>query len=359
MTETPPRERLVVVHVSSFPTGIGRKSGFRHGVASKIGNGLTRNGHLVLPFADRDVARAAGLLGHRKFGRAGANRALLAFCLQHAPDLLLLGHADSIRPDTLARIRQALPRLRVLQWNVDPLFEPDNLARLRSKFAVVHATLVSTAGSDLAPLRHPGMRLGFLPNPVDASVERGMNHLHPMLPYDIFYACGHSPHLPRRICGADWDVDRFIPHLLAQVPGARPLLAGVSHHPPLSGARIEAALEQAAIGLNISRRPEGLLYSSDRLAQMIGNGQAVAIERSTGYDRLFEDCQMVFFDTIEGLAAQLRILIQDPPLRQAIAAAGRARYFALFNEQVIAKYIVDVAFERHDPNRYEWPTLIA
>jgi hypothetical protein len=356
MTE---RSSALVVHVSLFPTGANKKSGFQHGVALKLTNGLIRTGNLVLPFSDRDVARALGFLGHRKFGRTKANEALRAFCRQHEPDLLLLGHADSILPETIAAIRADLPRMRVVQWNVDPLFDVDNVTRLRAKFPVVDATLISTAGDDLKPLRHPGMRLGFLPNPVDASIERGMNHLRADLPYDLFYVCGQPPLPPRRICGKDWDMDAFIPHLLQQVPGARPLLAGVMGQSPLQGARYQQALESAAIGLNISRRVEGLLYSSDRLAQMIGNGQAVAIERATGYDRLFTDNQMLFFDSIDGLAAGLRRLIHDPAERQAVAEAGRARYFALFDEQIVARYILDVAFDRHDPTRYEWPTLIA
>jgi spore maturation protein CgeB len=130
-------------------------------------------------------------------------------------------------------------------------------------------------------------------------------------------------------------------------------------YPALRGAAYQRALEQAAIGLNISRQASELLYSSDRLAQMIGNGQAVAIERATGYDRLFTERQMIFFDSVEELARRLRILIHDVPERQAIAAAGWERYFSLFNERAIAEYIVDVAFDRHDSTRYEWPTLIA
>ena len=356
---TPACKPLVVVHVSLFPTGANKKSAFQHGVAVKLTNGLIRNGHLVLPFSDRDVARALGFLGHRKFGRAKANEALWSFCRQHEPDLLLLGHADSILPQTIAALRADLPQLRVMQWNVDPLSEPDNVARLQSKLAVVDATLVSTAGDALNVLRHPGMRLGFLPNPVDASIERGMNHLRPELPYDLFYACNHPSRPLRRICGEDWDMEAFIPHLLGMVPRARARLCGLLGNPALHGAAYQRALEDTAIGLNISRQATDLLYSSDRLAQMIGNGIAVAIERTTGYDRLFSEREMLFFDTVEDLAAQLRALIADPARRQDMAAAGRARYFALFNEQAVARYLVEVAFDHLVPDQYEWPTLIA
>ena len=346
---------LVVVHVSSFPFGISKKSGFQHGVGIKLTNGLIRNGALVLNFSDRDVARALGLLGHRKFGRGAANVALIKFCLMHEPDLLLLGHADTIDPKTIAFIRGRLPRMRVLQWNVDAMFEIDNITHLRSKFPVVDATLLTTAGVDLSRLRHPGMRLGFMPNPADLSIERGMNHLQPVLPFDLFWAGGPGP---RRICGEDWDMETFFTSLFAQLPLVRPLLAGVMRQPGLNGSHYHNALASAAIGLNISRRVEGFLYSSDRLAQLAGNGLAVAIERATGYDQLFSDEQMIFFSSLDELVQRLRPLIHEPERRMALAASGRARYFQLFNEQRVARYIVDVAFDQHDPSDYEWPTLI-
>ena len=45
--------------------------------------------------------------------------------------------------------------------------------------------------------------------------------------------------------------------------------------------------------------------------------------------------------------------------QQAAAAAGRARYHALFNETRVARYVLGVAFDNHNPADYEWPTLIA
>lgn len=345
------------MHASVFP--VGSKGSFQHAVGIKLSNGLIRNGHFVLNFSDRDVARALSLLGHRKFGRKQANQAFRAFCRQHQPDVLLLGHADSLLPETIAAVRADLPRLRVLQWNVDPVFEPDNMRRIASKLEVVDATLVSTAGEALAPLRRPGRLLGFLPNPVDPSIERGTNHLRRDLEYDLFYVCGHPSRPLRNVCGQDWDMERLLQRLLNDVPGLRPRLGGLLGHARLSGAAFQQALESTAIGLNISRRGDYLLYSSDRLAQTVGNGQAIVIERATGYDKLFTPDEMSFFSSIEELTQNLRQLVADPDRRQAIAAAGRERYIALFNERVVARYVLEVALGCHDPTRYEWPTLLA
>ncbi len=345
-----------VLHVGNF--GSRAKGAFLHSVGPKLSRGLIRTGHQVTEFADRDVARAATPFGARKLGGAHANRALTTLAHDMRPDLLLLGHADMIRPETVAQLRRAMPAMRVLQWNVDPLFEPDNIARLRSKLAVVDATLVSTAGDALRPLRRAGMRLGFLPNPVDFSIESGRADLASALPYDLFYACG-NPSRPRRaLCGQDWDMEDFFAALRGALPGLRTCLAGLEGRPHLAGAAYQEALARCAAGLNVSRRQDALLYSSDRLAHMVGNGQAILIDRATGYDRLFGPDELGFFSGMDELTGLLRRMSAEPAWRQAVATAGRTRYHELFNETLVASYVLGVAFGTHDPEAYAWPTLI-
>jgi hypothetical protein len=246
--------------------------------------------------------------------------------------------------------------MRVLQWSVDALFEPGNIERLERNLPVVDATLVTTAGDALKPLVRPGKRLGFLPNPVDFSIEHGENHLKPDLPFDLFYACGNPADL-REVGGKAWNMDEFMNALLAALPGVRAKLAGLMGEKGLGGAAYQDALESAAIGLNISRRADQFLYSSDRLAHLAGNGLAVMIERSTGYDQLFSDDEMVFFSSFDEVVAAIDHLAKDPARRTAVAAAGRARYHDLFNERRIAQYVLDVALDRFDPAACPWPSL--
>ncbi len=352
MIQADARAPLTVVHVGNFPFGL--KPAFQHGVAVKLSNGLIRNGHLVLNFSDRDVARARSLFGNRKLGRRPANAALLAFCRHHRPDVLLLGHADVIDAETVAAARDLLPGLRIAQWNVDPLFEPDNLRRLAGKQAVVDATFVSTAGAPMTALREGGRRVAFLPNPVDWSIERGRCDLADRLDHDLFYACGHPSRPPRRICGRDWDMEDFFRALLPRLPGVRPLLGGLLGQPHFIGAGYQAALESAVLGLNVSRRPDHYLYSSDRLAQLAGNGLVVLMERATGYGDIFSDDEMGFFTSLDELVALIARLVADPARRRAVAGAGRARYHALFSERAVAARLLDVLFGDADPDQMPW-----
>jgi hypothetical protein len=346
------RSALTIVHVGQFPFGL--RAGFHHGVAVKLSNGLIRNGHLVLNFSDRDIARARSLLGNRKLGRRPANAALLAFCRHHRPDVLLLGHADVIAAETIAAVREALPAIRIAQWNVDPLFEPDNIRRIGGKLAVVDATFVSTAGAPMRALRAGGRRVAFMANPVDFSIERGRSDLADRLDHDLFYACGHPSRPLRTICGKDWDMDDFARALLARLPGLDPVLGGLLGRPHLTGGGYQAALESCVLGLNVSRRPDHFLYSSDRMAQLAGNGLVVLVERATGFGEVFSESEMGFFSTFDELAETIAALIADPTRRRAIAGAGRARYHALFNERAVAARLLDVLLDDADPDAEAW-----
>ena len=197
-----------------------------------------------------------------------------------------------------------------------------------------------------------------MPNPVDFSIEAGCCHERDDLPFDLFYACGNENTPANRLRRRNDQQsgpggDRRPPARLRIVsPGAR-------GEPNLRGGKYQRALESAAIGLNLSKRNDIYLYSSDRLAQLAGNGLAVLIDRATGYEDLFAEGEFVYFSTFDELAEKIGRLAGDPAYRRSVAAAGRRRYHALFNEQAVAAYLVDVAFDRLDPAAYPWPTLHA
>ena len=343
-----------IIHASNF--GRKAKGAFQHGVEFKLSNGLVRNGHAVSNFSDRDVARAGTLLGHLPAGARAANRAFLDFCLAVGPDLIVLGHADLITAETLRKIRDQLPKVRVIQYDVDWLMEERNIRDILAKVDVVDATLATTAGETLKRIFVPGKKLGFMPNPVDFSIETGRNHERRDLPFDLFYACGNENSV-RRLCGQETTAKAVLAAIEARIPGIRIVSPGGRGEPTLVGAKYQHALESAAVGLNLSRRNDIYLYTSDRLAHMAGNGLAVMLEMANGYQEFLPEGDFVYFGDFDEMIEKLRRLIAEPNYRQRVAAAGRRRYHDLFNEQAVARYLVDVAFDRLDPAAYPWPTL--
>lgn len=325
-----------------------------HSVEMKLSNGLVRLGHLVLNFSDRDVARAKSWTGSRKLGRRAVNAALLEFCRRHRPDILLMGHADMIAPETVAAIRGEIPHLRVGQWNVDPLFEPDNVARIRAKLEVVDASFISTAGGRLAALREGGHAVSFMPNPADPSIERGRADLRRELPFDLFFACRNPSSPPRIVCGRAWDMNEFIAELAGRLPELKMKLGGINGAPQLIAESFQSAIESSAMGLNISRRADDYLYSSDRIAQLAGNGCLVAIERTVGYGDYFGEDEMLFFSEFGELTEKLAQLAADPDARMRMASALRGRYLEKFNERNVAAHLLAVLAGERAPEEMPW-----
>lgn len=111
------------------------------------------------------------------------------------------------------------------------------------------------------------------------------------------------------------------------------------------------------MGLNISRRADYYLYSSDRLAQMIGNGQLVFMERQTGFDRIFSDQEMAFFSSLDELVELVSQYHKAPTLRKDAARAGWQRYHALFNECAVADYIIGQTLGTLPEEAHAWRHL--
>jgi hypothetical protein len=338
--------------VAAFSTGM--RTAPHHSVEIKLSNGLIRLGHLVLNFSDRDVARGKSWTGSRKFGRRAVNTALIDFCLNHQPDVLLLGHADMIASETVAVIKDKIKHIRIGQWNVDPLFELDNVKRIKSKLDVVDATFITTAGTALEDMRDGGYSMSFMPNPADVSIERGRVDLLRNPAFDLFYGCGHPSRPPRQICGDLWDMNNFISMMRTRLPQLKIKLAGLGGEPHLISASYQNVLASSAIGLNVSRRPDFYLYSSDRIAQLAGNGCVVAMERSVGYCDYFGEDEMLFFSDVNELIGKLDRLNIERDVRMRMATAGRKRYLDMFNEQKVATHILAVLTETRAPEEMPW-----
>ncbi|MDF7675047.1 glycosyltransferase [Acetobacteraceae bacterium ESL0709] len=345
---------LKILHVGDFFTSLKERSPGLFSVGGKLSNGFIRNGHYVLNFSYRDVARHYGFFNSRLLGRKAMWHALKKTVASFRPDVLILGHGYMIPPEIISEIRQVLPDMKAIQWNIDALFVEQNRLDVVARHEVVDASFVSTGERHLYGLLGDTKIVGFLPNPVDLSVERGRNFESKHLPYDVFYSCGNPDRL-REICGRYWQMDEFCVMLEGRLPAeTRFAYAGVRQQPYRSGYHYVELLENSAIGLNISRRSDYALYSSDRLAHMIGNGQLVAIERAIGYDRFFSEDEMIFFSSVEELCDRIRYYIRNPEELQKSAYKGWEHYSRLFNEVSVSDYMLRKTFGILKTDEYPW-----
>jgi len=138
----------------------------------KIHQGLVQAGHYVYPFSVSDMARLRSLIGHRDWGRRAANKALIRTCENVYPELLLLGHAQMIKRETLDQIRARVPGIKIALWYGDAVWEGMDNDHLYERMPSLDSIFISTGGDLLKQFASPTCRVSFVPNPIERNCER-------------------------------------------------------------------------------------------------------------------------------------------------------------------------------------------
>lgn len=321
-----------------------------YSVARKLTNGLIRNGHTVYAFSDRDVARSSSLIGTQSWGTRSANRQLIDLCRNFRPDMIVLCFADLITNRTLMDIRAEHPMIRIAYVNLDPLFLRENPPRLRRFAQAVDASFITTAGEGLEEFTGARSIFTFIPNPVDRSIESLRGFERTDQSSDLICSIVSDRGTPERAATMRW--------LKQNAPDIKYDFYGLDGVPPIYGMAYFDAIGSARMGLNLNRRDDNYLYSSDRLAQYAGNGLLVFIARQSRYDEIFGEDEFAFYESRDELVDKLRYFKVNDEERQNVARRGYEKYHALFNERLVAQYIVEVTMGEPLGHDYGWPTEI-
>ena len=337
---------MKIVHASNFSL---RENGANYyAMPYKLSNGLTRLGHFVFNFSDRDVANA-NLFRVRELGHGRANRKLIDICKEIRPDFLLLGHCTIITPETISAIRAAHPAIHVAHWNCDGLFVEKNLARLQALAPLVDMTFVTTAGEDLKQVVGNGGRATFMPNPLDKAIENlRVFEQNPV--NDLVFLTGFNSYDKEKleVCNA----------IRAKLPDLKFDVRGLYGVPGVWGAEVFDVMANAKMGLNISKRNDVYLYSSDRMAQLMGLGILTLIDKRTRFDEIFSPDELVTYDGVDDLTGKIDYFRKHDDERKKIAENGWRRAHDIFSETVVAQWILDRTFDRPLSQTYAWPTEI-
>ena len=108
------------------------------------------------------------------------------------------------------------------------------------------------------------------------------------------------------------------------------------------------------MGLNLSRGAPIKYYSSDRIAQIIGNGLVTLIDEKTKYQDFFTNKEMLFYKSTNDLSESIIRIANDEKLRRSIGRAGKEKYFKYFNSDIVAEFIINKTFEINKEKKYFW-----
>jgi len=341
LIKSPNLDKIKILHVTNFNE---RHNGrLFYNTGKRINNGLIRLNHSVLEFSDRDIVsyyrNISDLDGSKKL-----NNKLLEVISNYVPDIIILGHADLIKTETLIYIKRNYPNIKMAQWFLDRMDTHwiKNKKRFLDKIELMDASFCTTDPISLK--LNKKHKIYYLPNPVDESFETLKNYQNNNFINDVFFAMSHGVHRGILKRGKFDERENFINKLIKLTPDIRFDLYGINGIQPIWADNYLNAISQSKIGLNLSQGKPTQYYSSDRFSQLIGNGLLVMIDEKTKIGNFFKNDEIVLYKNISDLSEKINKYSNDNKLRKVIAKKGRDKYFKYFNSTVIANYIICKSF---------------
>ena len=313
-------------------------------LGKKFTNGFIRNGHDVLEISDRDFIRQ----NRNIFQAKNINKFqdyLIKTSKNYNPDLIFFGHTQNISKETIEEFKNQNQSLIISQWNEDPVMKSLNYSRkniqnISNYSDIVDHNFITTHPSVLKNQNVKIKNLHFLFIPVDKNIECfNVSKKKPIK--DLFYAMSHGVNRATLKKGKNDSRIHFLNNLIKKLENIDYDFYGFQNKEPIWGNDFYKALVNSKMGLNLSRGLPTKHYSSNRIASLMGNGLLTFVDKKTQLNDMFSKNEIVMYENINDLTNKINFYKKNDHLRSKIAAAGRKKYFKLFNELKTTKYIVD------------------
>jgi len=350
---------MKILHISNFVQKHHGRLYWNH--AFKITNGLIRNGHSVYLFSDRDISRSNILNNFTNDYYTQIN--LIETFKNYDPDLVFVGHADRIANSTLKEMKEIKKSLKIIEWNVDNYFLDNTEAKLKKRSEVVDGIFITNADENIANCANSKNFISFFPNIFDASIENLKIFENFDFKYDLFFALSHGvgsgkikKNISKKSNSASVYREDFLEKIQNAIPELKANFFGYKGKQPVWGSEFEKQLELSPMSLNLSRKPHIKYYSSDRIAQYLGNGSALFIDRISELEDLFTNNEVFFYEDIDDLIRLIKKLMMNTSLVQKTAHNGWIRGHKFYNDKIVTKFMIDSVFDKNAID-ITWPNI--
>ena len=343
---------LKIIHITNFNRRFNGRLHYNTGM--RLNNGFVRLGHNVLAISDRDIVHENKTFTDFN-GKKGLQKKIIDNSNNFKADCLILGHADSVSNETLDTLKRKNKHLKICQWFLDPLGKngPDylkNNKRILSKSEFMDSTFLTTNPNILSTKIKNSY---FIPNPSDRSFEILKNYEN-NCQNDVFFAMSHGVHRGELKRGKFDKRETFINKLLKMNKKINFDIYGMNNIQPIWGDNFIEAISNSNMAINLSRGEPVKYYSSDRIAQLMGNGLLTFIDKQTCFDDFLTDDEIIFYDDIDDLSYKLNKYKKDTKDAKRIAKNGRNFYLKNFNSTIVSDYILSKLFGYKSKNKFIW-----
>ena len=341
---------LKIMHITNFNYRFNGRLHYNTG--KRINNGLLRLGHNVLSISDRDMIRENKSINDFS-GIKSLQYNIIENYKNFKPNLVILGHADAVNKETIEFLKNN--NIKIAQWFLDPVSKlgPDfknNKKRIIEKDGLIDATFLTTDPKSLDfKLKNPF----YIPNPCDKSFETLENFKYDC-ENDLFFAMSHGVHRGQLKKGKVDNREIILNKLIKKNTQIKFDVYGMNNIQPIWSDKFLDCLSKSSMALNLSRGQPIKYYSSDRIAQLIGNGLLTFVDERTHLNDFFSNNEIVFYKNIDDLSYKINKYKNDKIERNKIARRGKNFYFKYFNSTLVAEYIIKKTLDIKDTNSYIW-----
>ena len=333
-------KKLKILHVYNRAEKIGGRIYFIS-TGKKIENGLIRLGHDVEGISDRDILSYSSKIK----GRNLLNKIFLEKTLYYRPDLILLGHVNTIDAETFSKIKSTCNNITISQWYEDNLTlnGPDfqkNYANLKTNFQYIDNFFISTHPDDVSK-KNSKINYHFLPTPVDKNIEKLNIYNLNNYTYDVFFALSHGVNRGIIKSGKKDEREDFIKKLILLNKDIKFDIYGYNDRNPVWSESFYSAISRSSMAVNLNRGKPKKYSSSNRIGSLIGNGLLTFIDYKKKFNHFFKKNEIIFYHNKHDLSDKINFYKRNDNLAKKIAQRGQEKYFRLFNEIEVAKYIIN------------------
>jgi glycosyltransferase involved in cell wall biosynthesis len=337
------KKPLKIIHITNFNERFDGRLHYNTG--KRINNGLIRLGHNILNISDRDILFNYKSLKDPK-GISALNNKIISTFNNFKPDMIIAGHADNISSDTYEYIKNKDKSVKIAQWFLDPVskFGPDyikNKNRLLKNIKFMDANFLTT---DPKSINFRIINSHFIPNPADVSFETLENYKYDC-ENDLFFAMSHGVHRGKLKKNKSDNREKILNELLLKHKEIKFDFYGLDNRQPLWAEDFKNQLSKSKMGFNLSRGKPLKYYSSDRIAQLMGNGLLTFIDEKTSYSDFFTKNEIITYKNLDDLTEKILKFKKNDRQRRIIAKNGKHRYLKMFNSTNVANFIIAKTLE--------------
>jgi len=336
-----------ILHISNFNEKNNQRL-FNISIASKLTNGLIRNGCDVINFSYRNY------LSKQIFPKLDSD--ILEIANNYKPDLVLLGHNNCLNTNTLENLKKN--NVKIALWYEDHVayYGPNwksNLSLIEKDNNYIDKYFITTH-PDVIKTKINKNKIEFLPIPVDPNIESLEIYNHKYRYKDLFFALSHGVNFGKLRKKSNDERVLFLNKLLKKGNGINFHILGINNDPPKWNYDFYKEMMICKMSLNLSRGKPLKYASSNRIASYMGNGILTFINEKIKFQDFFNKNEMLFYKDDSDLIDKINDIKDDLVKINRISKNGKKKYFKIFNNQIVSESILNKTLNYPSKYNYVW-----